>query len=641
MSESVSDFQAQVASVMDVLLKTAVKEITKLFEERYNALGRCIAETETVEKPREISLSGVRSQLESALKYSPDKSLCSVGVQVGKEWTSQTTEAPPLQLPRPLAHTQCSLNEAAGDSSEAMEVVSITDHRKEEALETVDLHCTVDLPCTALQDGDGESGTSQSNIPSGKQQPEQSSPADAPKEFDNVFDYLRKTLGWSEPHPTADIPEPAAIKEAGSAENKDHVADDNSQPETPTSTSTSQSDQSVTSSCSVNDPATPVQVGEPLPVFREVMHFQLGVDPRDWKLLQPCSVQLVDMRLLAGSRRMAYFIEKCLPKSQLKQLLTCPVCQDIFMDPRQLPCGHSLCLQCLEGMLASRPLLQPFCCPNCRAHFGPLIGVHKSYTLHSIVEDYNTTSHEEEKPEQMEQSTQTSEVGEPANYVNNRVLFLLLGVSFISIYYAFICSVENHMLTEKVHRQHSLLIKFNPDITDLTLNKDTASPYLHVSDDLLTVRRLKDRQYYPPNPSRFTEAPQVLSNECVSRGSHYWEVEPEGYWDFAVAYKNITTRPTLSAFGKNEESWSLTHDSNGRLFAWHAGVKEKIHKSLTHKRVGVVVDFQKGIITFNEVGSMWNHLHTFKANLNQPVCLGLGLFRADLNTRISVKKTFA
>lgn len=79
-------------------------------------------------------------------------------------------------------------------------------------------------------------------------------------------------------------------------------------------------------------------------------------------------------------------------KSQLKELLTCPVCQDIFEDPHQLPCGHSLCMPCLDGMLRHRPLSQPFSCPSCRACFGPLIGVHKSYTLHNIVEDFNATS---------------------------------------------------------------------------------------------------------------------------------------------------------------------------------------------------------------------------------------------------------
>ena len=45
-------------------------------------------------------------------------------------------------------------------------------------------------------------------------------------------------------------------------------------------------------------------------------------------------------------------------KSLIRSLyeeLTCPVCLGAFTDPRVLPCLHSLCLKCIEGMvLASR-----------------------------------------------------------------------------------------------------------------------------------------------------------------------------------------------------------------------------------------------------------------------------------------------
>lgn len=133
-----------------------------------------------------------------------------------------------------------------------------------------------------------------------------------------------------------------------------------------------------------------------------------------------------------------------------------------------------------------------------------------------------------------------------------------------------------------------------------------------------------------------------MSTECVSRGRHFWELEAQGYWDIAVAYKSIDRSiKSISSFGNNKESWSLTHNSKGQLFAYHGGVKVKILKSLTHNRVGVVVDFEEGTITFHETGVMWNHLHTFKVKLTQPVCLGLGLYKADLHTKISLKKTLS
>ncbi|XP_063074574.1 zinc finger protein 250 isoform X2 [Engraulis encrasicolus] len=143
----------------------------------------------------------------------------------------------------------------------------------------------------------------------------------APKEFGNVFNYLRKTLGWSDSQQTPDSPEPPVLEKEVLAETDNNpaaaaVTYDDGLPDTPTSlslsspTCTSQSDQSLASSGSSSDrdpdpdPATPVQVEvQALPALPEAMRFQLGVEPRDWKLLQPCAVQLVDLHLLTGPSR--------------------------------------------------------------------------------------------------------------------------------------------------------------------------------------------------------------------------------------------------------------------------------------------------------------------------------------------------
>ncbi|KAM9844676.1 E3 ubiquitin/ISG15 ligase TRIM25-like [Aulostomus maculatus] len=83
-------------------------------------------------------------------------------------------------------------------------------------------------------------------------------------------------------------------------------------------------------------------------------------------------------------------------KSQLEELLTCPVCQDIFRDPRQLPCGHSMCMVCLESLM-HHALDAPFRCPDCRADFGETIGVQKSYALANIAEDFRVDRGRREK----------------------------------------------------------------------------------------------------------------------------------------------------------------------------------------------------------------------------------------------------
>lgn len=74
-------------------------------------------------------------------------------------------------------------------------------------------------------------------------------------------------------------------------------------------------------------------------------------------------------------------------KTKLEEMLTCPVCQDIFKDPRQLPCGHSMCMSCLENMMDHTSDM-PFRCPDCRGYFGHTIAVQKSYALANIAEDF-------------------------------------------------------------------------------------------------------------------------------------------------------------------------------------------------------------------------------------------------------------
>ncbi|KAG5286626.1 hypothetical protein AALO_G00017040 [Alosa alosa] len=180
-------------------------------------------------------------------------------------------------------------------------------------------------------------------------------------------------------------------------------------------------------------------------------------------------------------------------------------------------------------------------------------------------------------------------------------------------------------------------VNFNPHIPNLKLSVDTASPLVQVSDDLLSAERVADKLPYPPHPARFLNRPQILTAQCVTSGTHYWELEAEGYWEIAVAHENINrTGRSESSFGMNKVSWSLTH-KDGDLFAYHNLEKMLLSKSLQYKRVAVTVGFQEGSVFFFEVGTKLRQLHMFTPQLSGPLCLGLGLYRPS---KVTILKTY-
>lgn len=50
----------------------------------------------------------------------------------------------------------------------------------------------------------------------------------------------------------------------------------------------------------------------------------------------------------------------------LEETLTCPICLDLFDDPRVLPCSHTFCGKCLHATDRHSSMIT---CPLCRYHF--------------------------------------------------------------------------------------------------------------------------------------------------------------------------------------------------------------------------------------------------------------------------------
>ncbi|KAH7694812.1 hypothetical protein AAVH_38136, partial [Aphelenchoides avenae] len=64
-------------------------------------------------------------------------------------------------------------------------------------------------------------------------------------------------------------------------------------------------------------------------------------------------------------------------------MTNCPVCLDVYKDPRVLTaCGHSVCAECLQGVIDQGPSLISVKCPKCREWSRvPIHGFPKNYDL--------------------------------------------------------------------------------------------------------------------------------------------------------------------------------------------------------------------------------------------------------------------
>ncbi|XP_064859502.1 NACHT, LRR and PYD domains-containing protein 12-like [Oncorhynchus nerka] len=158
----------------------------------------------------------------------------------------------------------------------------------------------------------------------------------------------------------------------------------------------------------------------------------------------------------------------------------------------------------------------------------------------------------------------------------------------------------------------------------LTLDPNTANPYLILSEGNRKVTRVVGKQHYEDHPDRFDCLYQVLCREGLSGGRYYWEVERDGdRAGIGVVYKGMERKGEEedSWIGANRKSWCL-YCYHGYLFI-HAGVSRSISGPVSN-RVGVYLDWSAGTLSFYSVSSSGTltHLHTEHTTFTEPLYPG-------------------
>ncbi|KAI2642408.1 E3 ubiquitin-protein ligase TRIM39 [Labeo rohita] len=145
---------------------------------------------------------------------------------------------------------------------------------------------------------------------------------------------------------------------------------------------------------------------------------------------------------------------------------------------------------------------------------------------------------------------------------------------------------------------------------DVTLDPDTAHPYLILSDDGKQVSLGDIEQDVPENPKRFDDDLCVLAKQGFSSGRFYYEVQVKGKteWDLGVARESINRNGEIEP-SPDDGFWTVILRNENQFDACE---NSSVSLSLKVKpeKVGVFVDYEEGLVSFYDVGSR-SHIYSF------------------------------
>ncbi|XP_059825205.1 E3 ubiquitin-protein ligase TRIM39-like [Hypanus sabinus] len=146
----------------------------------------------------------------------------------------------------------------------------------------------------------------------------------------------------------------------------------------------------------------------------------------------------------------------------------------------------------------------------------------------------------------------------------------------------------------------------------VTLDVETANPWLEVSEDRKSVRWTETWRDLPDTGKRFTYWPCVLGSEGFTSGRHYWEVEVTGnrWWSLGVAAESVDRKGDVTL--RPETGFWFIGRRDDEMWVYTSPVS-RLSAGPIPGRVGVYLSYEYGTVSFYNRETK-SHLHTFTGN---------------------------
>ncbi|XP_012620134.2 E3 ubiquitin-protein ligase TRIM21 [Microcebus murinus] len=145
----------------------------------------------------------------------------------------------------------------------------------------------------------------------------------------------------------------------------------------------------------------------------------------------------------------------------------------------------------------------------------------------------------------------------------------------------------------------------------VTLDPDTANPWLLLSEDRRQVRLGLSRQEVPENEERFDNYPMVLGAQRFNSGKFYWEVDVTGKeaWDLGVCRDTVRRKGIFSPSSENG-FWTIWLWSKQKYEA-STYPQTPLHLRVPPRQVGIFLDYEAGTVSFYNITDNGSLIYLF------------------------------